>query len=64
PWLIENNKSGLIFEPLKKKDLSNKIISLLSDKELIKKYGLSAHERFEEFPSNVEILNKTLKLYR
>ncbi|MCK5108006.1 MAG: glycosyltransferase family 4 protein, partial [Nanoarchaeota archaeon] len=62
PWLIGKN-CGLLFDPLKKKDLSKNILSLLKNKQVIQKKGIYAREKYLTFPQKDELIRKILNLY-
>ena len=45
--LVEDNKTGILFEPRNVTDLSEKIIFLLQNKQRLKEMGQNARENFE-----------------
>jgi glycosyltransferase involved in cell wall biosynthesis len=63
PWLIEDNKSGLIFDIKKENDLSDKIIELLNNPKQIKQFAISANDRFYKIFNNKEIMKNIFQIY-
>ena len=62
PYVIEDGKSGLLFERGNAKDLANKIIFLLQNEDLRNKMGEAGQERAKNFTWD-KIAERTLKLY-
>jgi glycosyltransferase involved in cell wall biosynthesis len=63
-WLVEENKTGLLFDPLKEGDLAAKILKLADNRKLAEDYGRQAAEKIKGFLSNEDIINKMLILYK
>lgn len=62
PYVIEDGKSGLLFERGNARDLANKIIFLLQNEDLRNKMGEAGRERAKNFTWD-KIAERTLKLY-
>lgn len=63
-WLIDDEKTGLLFDPLKSSDLAQKILKLADNPMLAHQLGDAAFEKLNKFPSNQEMLNQLLEIYR
>ncbi|VVC76502.1 Glycogen synthase [Aquicella siphonis] len=63
PWLIDDQKTGIIFDPLKKGDLSDKILALAGRPEQIKTLGMQAHAKLRELIDNEKVLSQIIHLY-
>jgi glycosyltransferase involved in cell wall biosynthesis len=63
-WLVDHNKTGLLFDPLKPGELANAILTLADNPLLIETLGKNAHEKSKKFPENVTILNQHITLYK
>jgi glycosyltransferase involved in cell wall biosynthesis len=63
-WLVEDGKTGLLYDPLQPGDLSGKILLLAQNHELAAQLGLSAAEKFEGMMGNAEIVKQHLEIYR
>lgn len=63
PYVVLNNKNGLLFEPESVDDLKEKIEILLEDKELVKKLGSNGYEFVKKEYSSDNMGNQILKLY-
>ncbi len=62
-WLVEDQKTGLLFDPLKTGDLAEKILHLAANKNLAEEYGRASAEKMTGFMLNQEIIDKMLVLY-
>ena len=63
PFVVENGKTGLLFECGNVEELAEKIIVLLRDKELRKKMSEAGRERAKGF-SWAKIAERTIKVYK
>jgi len=62
PYVVENGKTGLLFKCGNIKELAEKIIILLQNKEMREKMGEEGRKNAKEFSWD-EIAEKTVKLY-
>jgi glycosyltransferase involved in cell wall biosynthesis len=62
-WLIEHEKTGLLYDPLKKGDLATKILTLAENNSLIERYGRNAFEKYNTLMGNEEIIKNHLAIY-
>lgn len=62
--LISHNENGLIFDPCKKGDLSEKILSIANNVELAKRLGRNGHASIQQFIDNDETLTKIITAYQ
>jgi glycosyltransferase involved in cell wall biosynthesis len=63
PWLVEDNKTGFLFDILKKDDLSDKINKLLSKPAFIRIFGANGRRRIENIISKGKV-SYIIKLYK
>ena len=63
-WLVEDGKTGFLFDPRNKEELSGKILTLLSDKDKITEFGNNGYKRIKEIADTKESLAKITALYR
>jgi glycosyltransferase involved in cell wall biosynthesis len=63
PTIVENEKTGLLFESGNVVDLAEKIITLLKDKELREKMGKAGRERAKEFTWE-KVVERTFQIYQ
>jgi glycosyltransferase involved in cell wall biosynthesis len=63
PFVVEEGKTGLLFESGNIEDLAKKVITLLQDKELREKMGEAGRERAKEFTWN-KIAEQTVEVYK
>ena len=63
PFMMENKKTGLLFECGDFKDLAEKVIFLLQNEELRKKMGEAGRERAKEFTWD-KIAEQTVAVYK
>lgn len=63
PFVVEDGKTGLLFECGNVEDLAEKVITLLENKELREKMGKEGRERAKEFTWD-KIAEQTVDLYR
>lgn len=61
--ILEDQETGLLFEPGNIEDLAGKIVILLQDQELREKMGKTAERKIKEF-SWEKIAEKTINVYR
>jgi glycosyltransferase involved in cell wall biosynthesis len=64
PWLIEDQHTGLIFNPLREGDLAEKILTLAGNVEKIKRLGQNGFKKLTSFINNEETVNKIVSLYQ
>ncbi|RDI45139.1 glycosyltransferase family 4 protein [Aquicella lusitana] len=64
PWLVDNNRTGLLFNPVKKGDLAEKILMLAQNSELAKQLGKQGHEKLQSEFDNEAILHQLLMVYQ
>lgn len=62
-WLVEENKTGLLFDPLKKGELANCLLTLANDFTLAQTLGKNGLQKFQQLPGNAEIINRMLEIY-
>jgi glycosyltransferase involved in cell wall biosynthesis len=63
PWLVDHNESGLIFDPLQRGDLADKMLSLAANPMLAVKLGIKANEKLSHLIDNDAALQQILNLY-
>jgi glycosyltransferase involved in cell wall biosynthesis len=62
-WLIDNNETGLLFDPSKTGDLAEKILQLSSHPEQAKEFGQKAFTKANQFLTDAENIEKILTVY-
>lgn len=63
PFVVEDGKTGLLFESGNVKDLAEKVITLLKDKGLRDKMGEAGRDKAKEFPWD-RIAEQTVEVYK
>ena len=63
PFMVENGKTGLLFESENAEDLAEKIVTLLKDDKLRQKMGEAGKEKVKEFTWD-KIAEQTVEVYR
>jgi glycosyltransferase involved in cell wall biosynthesis len=63
PYVVEDGKTGLLFECGNANDLAEKVIILLKNKEMREKMGKEGREKAKEFSWD-KIAEKTVKVYK
>ena len=63
-WLVEDKKTGYIFDPAKEGDFSNKMISLLKNKKRCLQFGQNGKKRIQHLFNEKRELKKIIDLYR
>ncbi|HTM63727.1 MAG TPA: glycosyltransferase family 4 protein [Gammaproteobacteria bacterium] len=63
PWLIEDNHTGLIFDPVKKGDLADKMLQLANDTEHAKQLGKNGYEKISRLMDTDHALQKIIGVY-
>ena len=63
PTVIEDNKDGILIEPGNLKELKEKIVEVLEDKELAKRLGKNARKKVVERFSLDRMVEDTVKVY-
>jgi len=64
PECVNEEKNGLLFEPLNVEDLKNKILTMIEDKEKYNFYKQNARKFIIDNFSVEQMVNKTEKLYK
>jgi len=62
-WLIEDKQTGLIFDPLKKGDLAEKMLQVAGNIEWIKQVGKNGYDKLQRFSDNGEVLRQIVREY-
>lgn len=62
-WLVEDNKTGLLYDPLKPGDLAEKILLLANNASTTESMGRAGFEKLKDFPNNEEITRSMIKIY-
>lgn len=62
-WLIDDNKTGLIFDPCKSGELAEKILKLADNIELVKEMGTNGFQKWQTLPDNQEALASITEVY-
>ena len=63
PFVVEEGKTGLLFESGNVKDLADKIMTILKNEELREKMGEAGRERAKEFTWD-KIAERTVEMYK
>lgn len=63
PWLIDDGKTGMIFDPVKKGDLADKLLSLAGNVPLIMELGLNGQRKLETLIDNQQVLRQIISAY-
>lgn len=63
PWLVDDHHTGLIFDPLKKGDLAEKMLSLAANPELARKLGCHGYAKLQTFIDNEASMRKIVEIY-
>jgi len=63
PTVVENNKDGVLVEPGDLRELKEKILKVLSSKELAKRLGKNARKKVIERFSLDRMIDETIKVY-
>ncbi|GEM_PF-1541252 len=63
-WIIDDQRTGLLFDPLKKGDLAEKMLTLARNPELAKQLGTNGYEKLKNFIDNDMALEQIISLYR
>jgi glycosyltransferase involved in cell wall biosynthesis len=64
PWLIDDNHTGLLFDPLQEGDLASKILHLANDTELAKFLGVNGFKKLNSFIDNDKNLQQIINIYQ
>lgn len=64
PWLVENDKTGLLFDPLTEGDLAKALLKIADNPELAKNLGQHGFEKLQAFPENHQLLDKIMGIYK
>jgi glycosyltransferase involved in cell wall biosynthesis len=60
---IKDRENGLLFEPALSRDLKNKLIELLENKDLLEKIALNGYEESKTIYSHESIYTELMKIY-
>lgn len=63
-WLVEDGKTGLLFDPLEKGDLAEKMLSLAGNTEYAMQLGSQGQKRISELIANEAVLEKMIGVYK
>ena len=63
PWVVENNKTGLVVESINSKLLAKKLNLLISDDNLLEEFSSQSINRYNVLFKKQEMISKTLELY-
>jgi len=63
-WIVDHQKTGLLVNILKRNELGSAILFLAENPALIEQYGQNARKKLFEFPSDQELIDKIMGLYR
>jgi glycosyltransferase involved in cell wall biosynthesis len=63
PFVVEEGKTGLLFESGNVEDLADKIMTILENEELGEKMGEAGRERAKEFTWD-KIAERTVEVYK
>jgi glycosyltransferase involved in cell wall biosynthesis len=63
PWVVNDGETGLIFDPVKKGDLAEKILMLAGNMELITRLGKNGEEKLRVFIDNEKVLGEIVGVY-
>lgn len=61
PWLVDHEKTGLLFDPLVTGDLAQQMLNLTDN--LANQYGNAAFKKWNEFPQDPALLHETIRKY-
>ena len=64
PELVEHGKSGFVVPPGEAQPITDRILELYNDRELLKRLGTAAQERIRNDFTVEETARKTMALYR
>lgn len=64
PWIIDDGKTGLVFDPLKPGDLAEKLLMLAGNTEKIHALGKQGKEKLETFIDNEAVLASLVEAYQ
>jgi glycosyltransferase involved in cell wall biosynthesis len=62
-WLVEDGKSGLLFDPLIKGDLASKILLLACDTTLAQQMGEAGFQKLNIFSDQESVVDNIVSLY-
>ena len=63
PWVVENNKTGLVVNSIDSKLLANKLNLLISDDYLIEEFSSQSIKRYNSLFRKQGMISKTIELY-
>lgn len=63
-WMVDANKTGLLFDPLKKGELANCMLSLADNISYAEELGKNGFKKFQTFPNNDQIVKEILSVYK
>ena len=62
-WLVEDEKTGILFNPLKPGDLAQAILRVAANPALAQRLGKNGCEKLRQFPEEQQILDKIVGIY-
>jgi glycosyltransferase involved in cell wall biosynthesis len=62
-WLVEDGKTGLLYDPLLRGDLADKMLLLASDRARAEQYGKAGYEKMRGFMSQQQIADEMMRIY-
>ena len=63
-WLIDHQKTGLLFDPLQKGNLAESILTLANHSTLSAQYGKNGFEKLTSFPDKKTLVEKITQIYK
>ncbi len=63
-WLIDDQKTGLHFDPNKKGDLAEKILALANQVDVARQLGKNGREKLNAMIDNEKVLEQIISVYR
>jgi glycosyltransferase involved in cell wall biosynthesis len=64
PWLIDDQQTGLIFDPATPGDLAAKMLQLAADPALAQRLGKNGYKKMQQFIDNDTALQQIISLYK
>lgn len=63
-WLVEDGKSGFLFDPLIPGDMANKVLSLTGNIDLARQLGIHGHSKINQLIDNDNAMSQILLSYQ
>lgn len=64
PWLVDDEKTGLIFDPVQKGDLARQMLRLAANPEWAHTLGINGSEKIQRIMNNDAALEKMITVYK